>query len=1113
MRAEIIAVGTELLLGNIVNTNAQFLSQQLSFCGIDVLNQAVVGDNATRLEKALILALNRADVVILTGGLGPTTDDITKETVAKVLNLELVEDENVLKSICEYYNRVGREITELSKKQALVMRGCTVLKNENGTAPGILIEGENQKTVILLPGPPRECENMFLKSVVPYLKKLSSEYIYSKNMYIVGVGEPSVEKTLGELIKSENPTVAIYAKDGEVQIRITAKADSKQAATQMANDLFGNVLELFGEDVYSVDEIGVEKALVHRLLENDLTVTTAESLTGGLISQKITSVPGASHVLKKSFVTYSNETKHSLLGVPKKVLKKHGAVSEKTAVYMALGAKKGADIGISATGVAGPGPDSDGIPAGEVFVAVATKKRVWAKHLKIGHGADERDFIREVCAKNVIDMARRAVEETPEFLLQSKKIKDAKSLKAPKPPRPLWVKILGIVLASLLSFSAILCGVTGWGHLVREFNSHKLQSVFNQDLVNYSPMSPVNQDGFDTRIDGLCAINPDCVGFLDFSVAKYGVLSRDTSLDFWGNSGEAPFIKNTDALVGDGKNVIVYSTKKGAENPFYPLLNYSSINFYKQNPTVTFYTLYGERKYKIFGAFYIADGDLDFQFEKYNHFNNIDETYLFVDNVKKRSVISSKVDIMENDSFLTVVLPCKQLDGVNFVVVARRFRRAETTFFEKDQATLNLTPLYPEAWYQKYGTTPPDFSALEGADAVIDVSSEFITVPIVSDTPIDVSSEETSTSSDVTSSENTSHETSSEVSSEVSSNEESSSNKTSSEVSSEVVSSSRPVSSQAVSSSRPVSSEAVSSSRPVSSETPVSSSRPVSSEEASSEPVSSEETSSEVVIPQDKTFSVYAGGRVVTSSAFDIISQIVANEVGNSSPIEAVKAQAVAAASFVEYYNSINQAPSVAFKEPSTAVKKAVAQVIDERVYYNGEIALTTYGSMAAGRTNNAEDVWGWHYPYLVSVESKYDHLAPNYRYEKTFSAQYVSDVVRQKLGISLSGDPNEWFDVVTETSGGYNGVMSVGGVNSYVNSSGKRVNITGRILRENVFSLRSAKFDVEYNADSDTFTFTTYGYGHGAGMSQWGAIYYAQNDGWDYKQILTHYYTGCEVR
>lgn len=259
--------------------------------------------------------------------------------------------------------------------------------------------------------------------------------------------------------------------------------------------------------------------------------------------------------------------------------------------------------------------------------------------------------------------------------------------------------------------------------------------------------------------------------------------------------------------------------------------------------------------------------------------------------------------------------------------------------------------------------------------------------------------------------------------------------------------------------------------------------------------------------------SVYAGGRLVTGSAEDIVAQIVANEVGNSSPIEAVKAQAVAAATFVEFYNKTNQAPSVALKTPSEAVKAAVREVINERIYYNGEIILSTYGSMAAGFTNNSEDVWGGAYPYLVSVESKYDHLAPNYRYEKTFSAQYVKDIVREKLGITLSGDENEWFSIVTYTSGGYNGVMDVGGVHTYINSSGKRVNITGRILRENVFSLRSAKFTVEYNEATDTFTFTTYGYGHGVGMSQWGAIYYAQYDNWDYKQILTHYYTGCVVR
>ena len=291
------------------------------------------------------------------------------------------------------------------------------------------------------------------------------------------------------------------------------------------------------------------------------------------------------------------------------------------------------------------------------------------------------------------------------------------------------------------------------------------------------------------------------------------------------------------------------------------------------------------------------------------------------------------------------------------------------------------------------------------------------------------------------------------------------------------------------------------------------SSQKTSSEKVSSSVTSSEETPPPSVPENSNNLSVMVNGKKVTSTAFDLVSQIVANEIGNSSPTEALKAQAVAAHTYLVYYNSIGQIPTVGLKTPSTAVKNAVAAVIDELVYYNGSPALTVYSAMSAGRTNSSQEVWGGYYPYLVSVESEHDKTASGYKVEKQYSAQFVREVVKSKLGITLEGDPNEWFEVISLTSGGYNDVVKVGGKTTYINASGKKVNITGRYLRESVLSLRSAAFDVVYDADSDTFTFTTYGYGHGVGLSQWGAIYYAQRDGWTYKQILEHYYTGVEIK
>ena len=373
MTAEIIAVGTELLLGDILNTDAQFLAQQLSKLGINVFYQTVVGDNEKRLTDTIKTALSRSDIIITSGGLGPTHDDITKETLAGAMGVGLKLHEPSLEAIEEYFKRTGRVMSQTNVKQAIMPEGCIVLKNNNGTAPGGIIEKEG-KIAIFLPGPPNEIVPMFNESVIPYLSKKSDSMLFSKTLRIIGMGESSVEEKLSEFMKnSTNPTIAPYAKQSEVTLRITAKAKDENEAKKLIEPVEEKIRRELGDVVYGTDNDTIYSVVCDMLKQKNMHVSFAESCTGGLLAQSITSVSGASGVFSQSFVTYSNDAKHNLLGVSEETLKEYGAVSEKVASQMAKGALEvsGADVSVSVTGVAGPESDERGNPVGLVYIGLA----------------------------------------------------------------------------------------------------------------------------------------------------------------------------------------------------------------------------------------------------------------------------------------------------------------------------------------------------------------------------------------------------------------------------------------------------------------------------------------------------------------------------------------------------------------------------------------------------------------------------------------------------------------------------------------------------------------------------------------------------------------------
>ncbi len=392
MIGEILCVGTELLLGDILNSNSAFLAGQFAELGITCYYQSVVGDNETRLAQALSTALARSQLVVLTGGLGPTYDDITKEVTSRLMGRRLVWNEEAFDRMKAYFKRSGKTMSENNKKQALVPEGSIVLQNENGTAPGIIIETSN-KTLVLLPGPPFEMEPMFLRQVKPYLSKKSQQIFLSRTVHLFGIGESQAESRLKDLmLSSKNPTVAPYAKMGEVVLRVTASAESELAAKNLIEPVIDEIRVRLGEYIYGVDVGSLQQAVVDTLKEKKLTAAAAESCTGGGVSRRIVSVPGASYVFKGGVCSYLNETKEGLLGVSHATLAKYGAISENTALEMARGikGKTGSDIGISVTGVAGPEP-SEGKPVGEVFIGVACDWREECLRLNLSRGGtDER---------------------------------------------------------------------------------------------------------------------------------------------------------------------------------------------------------------------------------------------------------------------------------------------------------------------------------------------------------------------------------------------------------------------------------------------------------------------------------------------------------------------------------------------------------------------------------------------------------------------------------------------------------------------------------------------------------------------------------------------------
>ncbi len=412
MKAEILCVGTELLLGDCVNTNAAHISRELKNLGIDLYYHTVVGDNPKRLKEMLQLCFSRSDIIILTGGLGPTYDDLTKETVAEYFNAKLIQHQESFEKLKSFFARLNREMTENNIKQALIPEGGIALANEIGTAPGVAITKDG-KTAVMLPGPPREMIPMFEKQVIPFLQKLSGHVFVSDKLNIFGIGESNVEEMLLDLMKdATNPTVAPYVCEGEMYVRVTACGSSEREAEAIVAPVTEEIEKRLAGYIYAKNYPNLQTYCVQRLKETNKTVAVAESCTGGLLAKKLTEIPGASQVFGYGVCTYSNEAKQKLLGVFEQTLNTFGAVSHETAKEMAKGiySLSGADIGLSITGIAGPDGATKDKDVGLTYIGLCTKDGCESYEFFLGARNRDREMIRLWASVNALFLILKAVD-------------------------------------------------------------------------------------------------------------------------------------------------------------------------------------------------------------------------------------------------------------------------------------------------------------------------------------------------------------------------------------------------------------------------------------------------------------------------------------------------------------------------------------------------------------------------------------------------------------------------------------------------------------------------------------------------------------------------------
>ncbi len=1159
MNAEIITVGTELLLGDILDSNSQFLSRELAAYGIGMLYQSTVGDNIDRLGQVLSLALSRSDLVVLAGGLGPTQDDLTRETVAKVLNLPLELHEESWIRIQEYFHNTGREMSDNTRKQAMLPQGAVVFPNDHGTAPGCAVERYGQ-CVIMLPGPPRELIPMFDDYVAPYLSKFSGGTIFSRTVGVFGLSESAVAQRLADLMCEANPTVAPYAKDGEVVLRVTAKAADQEAAKALCDPVVEDIRSRLTANVYGVDAGSLQKTVVSLLEEKQLKIATAESCTAGLLSSRITEVPGASKVFECGIAAYSNEIKHNILGVDQHLLEEHGAVSPEVACAMAMGARMAgkAALGVGITGVAGPDP-SEGKPVGTVYVALADEKRVWVKKIAAGHGDNDREYIRIVATSNALDMVRRYLEALPGVMAGGELIQAPAEHIPPvipaAPPvktKPSAFKITGIVLAILLLLATV--GMLLYVYVLAPYFNWKLYEQVSGMYDKNAGTSEVVPSGSDypegmlVQFSTLYSANTDIRGWvhiadtdIDYPVVQSRVEGFYSNHDFYKRTSSygVPYFGSqadfADSSYQD-RALVVYGNNTGDGQMFSQLVEYGDLAFLQNHPMVEMNTLYRNAQWKIFAVMVVST--LDEPEENFDFTRNVfagEEDFLeYVGEIRDRSLfdIPTTVEAQDNLLMLTTTASAEYgFPGARIVVAARQVRQGEEAANDLSAAVENDDVIMPQEWdgdsrtsaaqpttlwmdTTSTGSTGNDITTTTGS---VDTGTDPTETTTATETTVPTSVQETTQPATTTEKTTTTTLPPPPTEPSVPPTEESTAPTTTPPTDPDPV---EPLPSVPDGTLSGIYAEAeylsyfrlqFGNSRP-----------------------------SGITIPENGIFAPSTKEELQFALACAVKYEMsTASFMKNST--EAVKAQAVAAYSYIlncckggDAYSLVKSVDlsNATDKKIYDAVGEVLGvKIIDTKKSMLDGLIPTYYSAMSCGVTANSQHYWRTAQPWAQSVISQYDNEETVSKYGGLFSKSLTmsKEQFKQQVLMGISDIPGAVMDesqfdmtdgTVPFTVIEYDGVT--GGERRYVYKTSltyrigaKTYNVTGKQLRAwLVFpvtettsaALRSHCFDAVCSGQD--LTFTTYGYGHGIGMSQYGAIGLANEAGWSYIEILRHYYS-----
>ncbi len=1109
MRAEIISVGTELLLGDILNTNAQYLSQKLASLGFSVYYQTVVGDNALRLRRLASEAKSRSDLLVFTGGLGPTDDDLTKETIAELFGDVLTPDEDELIKLEDFFKKRGKTMSPSNAKQAMVPTKGIKLDNPNGTAPGAWFR-QGTKYAVLLPGPPREMMPMFENQVVPLLEALQDSSIRSVTLRTFGIGESELEEMIRPLLAGANPTAALYAKTGEVHIRITASAPTAEQADVMCDELAAQFHTVLGEVIYSDNGDSLEMAVVHRLLAQGQALATAESCTGGLLSERITSVPGSSGVFGYGAVTYANEAKHEMLNVRNSTLRKYGAVSGQVAAEMAFGAaaRAGATYGIGITGIAGPGGGSAQKPVGLVYIALAHGRHVYVRKPYIY--MSKRDYVRTSATNHALDMVRRAsmglvIPDTKHFT--KGQLADFERAGRPKRRGGGFARAMLAIIAVLLLLALLMLGLNSGSSQpdiaspTSDINYPSAQGLrYGTAEYNTAACALVDYAASqDAQIGGMVALSDGSAETLVLrpeGAVQEEILQLSTQADVDG----MPIISETATPGQASQNILI-----AADAEFEPITSYLDVQNEPLPESFTWFTDKDVRTYLVFAVF-LDDAQNSFEPTVFD-VSSYDAFMDFMIGAKVRSLYDISLNISPGDSFMSLALPT-QNEGETLYLCGRLAHEDELAG-EVSGSVIAGSPLMPTAYYERMNEDAPNeellYSTWLRRYLVGDVTNSQLQLsagmpaednaPTVSQDDVFSSAATLPLSGEITfsSSQNSasftalysSAQSSSSASSSTTSDTSASSSNTSQSGSAQSSSSS----SDAIDTSATSDTSDIASSLP-----PVSSLPEVTAPPAAVTPLPQR--------PNPNYLTVTMNGEVMTAPTADILAMICQNEAPNLDRA-AIQALAISAHSWILNMQGASiDAPQVVGKPPSEEILNAVLEVESFILSEDGASpAFTPFYNMAAFGTNSPENIWGDTRSYLAQTPSPYDQTLEGWRQISSLSEEELADAVGDALGINLYayGTADTWLSVLSKDESGYVESLLVGDEE-----------ISGYTFWQHVLTqmqepvLQSPAFEIEY--DGAGFVFISYGQGHGVGLSLQGALVYAQQEQ-TYEQILEHYF------